>query len=179
MSILVLGARMGTHPQIFSDLYGQKAVFIPKMPGLGLLLEEPLFDSYNQRMVAINEKFKPTDPDYRPPIDFNQYREEMNGFKERFIYKTMRQVEDQNGLFDAWIRAVDTYSGNDLLYLNPSGVLPDAAVITKGVRRENPFRERRVFDTTGFDGHHEIETKLEEDDDGAGIDKQHLEETEG
>jgi len=74
---------------------------------------------------------------------------------------------------------VDIYSGNDLLYLNPSGVLPDVAVITKGVRRENPFRERKVFDTTSFTGHHEIEKNLVEDEEGAGIDKQHLEETEG
>jgi tRNA pseudouridine38-40 synthase len=67
------------------------------------------------------------------------------------------------------------------LYLNPSGVLPDAAVITKGVRRENPFRERRVFDMTSFTGHAEVETKIEDDDDeeGAGMDKRHLEETEG
>jgi len=166
------------------------------MPALGLLLEQPLYDSYNQRMGPINEKFKPTDPDYRPPIDFNQYRDKMDIFKEKFIYKTMRQVEDQQGLyvtslqrvkrlppsfnrFDAWIRAVDAYSGNDLLYLNPSGILPDTAIITKGLRRENPFRERKIFDTTSFTGHHEIETKLEEDEEGVGIDKQHLEETEG
>jgi hypothetical protein len=80
--------------------------------------------------------------------------------------------------FDAWIRAVDAYSGNDLLYLNPSGVLPDSAIITKGIRRQNPFRERKVFDTTGFTGH-EIGTKLEDDDEGAEIDGQNLEETEG
>ena len=115
MSILVLGARMGTNSQVLTEvrflvdlrmsmvngwiqLYGQKTVFIPRMPALGLLLEEPLFDSYNQRMATINEKFKPTDPDYRPPIDFNQYRDNMNVFKEQFIYKTMRQVEDQQGL---------------------------------------------------------------------------------
>lgn len=117
MSILVLGARMGTHPQLLSDvrinylalrmsmlnsalqLYGQRTVFVPKMPALGLLLEEPLFDSYNQRMTVINERFKPTDPDYRPLIDFNQHRDKMDAFKEEFIYKTMRQVEDKEGLY--------------------------------------------------------------------------------
>jgi len=62
--------------------------------------------------------------------------------------------------------------------LNQSGVLPDAAIIMKGLRRENPFRERRVFDTTSFTGHHEVE-KLEEDEEGVGIEKRHLEETEG
>lgn len=52
--------------------------------------------------------------------------------------------------FDAWIRSVDKYTGNDLLYLNPNGILPDAAVIVKGERRANPFREKKRFDTTVF-----------------------------
>lgn len=68
------------------------------MPALGLLLEEPLFDAYNQRMAVINEKFKPTDPDYRPPIDFDVYRDQMNAFKEKYIYKNMREIEDRDAL---------------------------------------------------------------------------------
>jgi len=68
------------------------------MPSLGLLLEEPLFDSYNQRMGVINEKLKPTDPEYRPLIDFDQYRDEIDAFKQKFIYTNMRQVEDRDGL---------------------------------------------------------------------------------
>ena len=54
------------------------------------------------------------------------------------------------GSFDAWIRTTDSYAGNDLLYLNHRGVIPDAAVIKKGERRSNPFREKRRFDSTGF-----------------------------
>jgi tRNA pseudouridine38-40 synthase len=52
--------------------------------------------------------------------------------------------------FDAWIRSTDSYAGNDLLYLNHKGIIPDAAVIKKGERRNNPFREKRRFDATGF-----------------------------
>src|SRR6266511_1530058 len=150
------------------------------MPALGLLLEEPLFESYNKRMAVINEKFKPTDPDYRPLIDFSQYRDKMEVFKEQFIYKNMREVEDRDGLyvaasalisnsnafqcrFDAWIRSVDAYAGNDLLYLNPTGILPDLAIIKRGIRRENPFKERRIFDTTSFDNRSEM-MRLEEED---------------
>ncbi len=73
-------------------------MFVPKMPALGLLLEEPLFESYNQRMATINQKLKPTDAEYRPPIDFTQHRDKINSFKEQFIYKTMREVEDRDGL---------------------------------------------------------------------------------
>lgn len=62
-----------------------------------------------------------------------------------------------NNSFDAWIRSVDSYSGNDLLYLNPRGIIPTAAVIKKG--RENPFRERRLFDFTSFAIDGNIKTK--------------------
>jgi len=68
------------------------------MPSLGLLLEEPLFHSYNSRMRAQNEKFKPTDADYRPPIEFDIYREKIDAFKDEFIYKNMRSIEDRSGL---------------------------------------------------------------------------------
>jgi tRNA pseudouridine38-40 synthase len=80
------------------QLYGPRTVLIPKMPALGLLLEEPIFDSYNTRMDVINEKLQPSDPDYRPPISFDNYRETINAFKQKFIYDNMREVEDRDGL---------------------------------------------------------------------------------
>ncbi len=52
------------------------------MPSLGLLLEEPVFESYNRRMAVINEKLDPS----------------IVKFKDDFIYKNMREVEDQLGL---------------------------------------------------------------------------------
>ena len=176
------------------------------MPSLGLLLEEPLFESYNERMAVINSKLQPSDPEYRPLIDFEQYRSQINEFKEKFIYKNMREVEDRDGLFvsvnaflgagqancfpsrfDAWIRSIDAYAGPDLLYLNPTGAVPDASVIVKGTRRPNPFREKRVFDTTSFPAERDadIKKKLEEAEDEVDeveeevLDKRQLEETEG
>lgn len=52
--------------------------------------------------------------------------------------------------FDAWIRSIDAYGGNDLLYLNPKGVVPDIAIIKRGEKRTNPFREKKQFDATTF-----------------------------
>ena len=42
----------------------------------------------------------------------------------------------------------DSYTGNDLLYYNPTGTIPDAAVVTKGERRSNAFKDRKRFDAT-------------------------------
>ncbi|PPQ67899.1 hypothetical protein CVT26_007099 [Gymnopilus dilepis] len=187
MAILVLSCRMGTPSRVISELYGQRDVFVPKMPSLGLLLEEPLFESYNERMAVINSKLQPSDPEYRPLIDFEQYRTQINEFKEKFIYKNMREVEDRDGLFDAWIRSIDAYAGPDLLYLNPTGAVPDASVIVKGTRRPNPFREKRVFDTTSFPAERDADIKKEleaaEDEvdevEEEVLDKRQLEETEG
>lgn len=44
---------------------------------------------------------------------------------------------------------MDNYEGNDLLYLNPRGIIPATAVIKKDVkRRPKPFKESKRFDVT-------------------------------
>jgi tRNA pseudouridine38-40 synthase len=73
-------------------------VNVPKMPSLGLLLEHPLFDSYNRKVSAISEKLQPTDPEYRPPINFDIHWDTMEKFKEKHIYDNMRAIEDHSGV---------------------------------------------------------------------------------
>jgi tRNA pseudouridine38-40 synthase len=82
-------------------------------------------------------EFIPLYPPSPPPCNKRIF------FLTNFFYDKKR--------FDAWIRSLDFYSGNDLLYLSPSsGTIPDAAVIKRGVKREKPFKERKVFDSTTF-----------------------------
>ncbi len=69
------------------------------MPALGLLLEFPIFDSYNLKMETVNAKLQPTDVEYRPLIDFEIHREEIDRFKQEFIYSKMRATEDRDGVF--------------------------------------------------------------------------------
>ncbi|KAJ7464571.1 pseudouridine synthase [Mycena latifolia] len=180
ISILVLACRTGTPPQIIDELYGPRDVFIPKMPALGLLLEEPIFDSYNARVARINEKLTPEHADYRPPIDFASHREAIAAFKQTHIYENMRRVEDRDGLFDAWIRMVDGYAGNDLLYLNPKGTIPPAAVV-KDRHRKMPFKEKRLFDSTSFpDAKQNMDAEEEEEEEeDLEVDKRKRIDTEG
>lgn len=79
-------------------MYGLQVVNIPKMPSLGLLLEHPIFDSYNKKVSGINEKLQPTDTEYRPPIDFDIHHEAMAKFKQEHIYDNMRAIEDRAGM---------------------------------------------------------------------------------
>src|ERR1700676_1585675 len=114
MSVLILSCRTGTPSRIIDEvsiyptlkmstehllqIYGPQAVNIPKMPSLGLLLEHPIFGSYNDRVSKINENLQPTDPEYRPPIDFNIHRDTIKNFKQEHKYNNMRVIEDHSGM---------------------------------------------------------------------------------
>ena len=73
-------------------------VMVPKMPALGLLLEYPIFETYNKRVGVHNEKLDPSDVDYRPEIDFEVHRSAIDGFKQKYIYNNMRNAEDRSGM---------------------------------------------------------------------------------
>lgn len=65
------------------------------MPALGLLLEYPIFDSYNRKIAVDNEKMSIDDPNYRQPIDFEKHRAEIEQFKQEWIYTRVRATEQQ------------------------------------------------------------------------------------
>ncbi|KAF8519008.1 pseudouridine synthase [Hysterangium stoloniferum] len=152
----ILTCRTGTPPSLLEKMFGPDKVVVPKAPALGLLLEQPLFESYNKRVVQANSKFDRTDPMYRPIIDFEVHRATIEKFKQDQIYSRMRAQEETEATqvhslppFDAWIRSIDCYAGRDFSYLNPKAIIPPVAVLKKGQRRMNAFRERRRFDKTG------------------------------
>jgi tRNA pseudouridine38-40 synthase len=68
------------------------------MPSLGLLLEHPIFESYNRKVGNINENLSPEDAEFRPPIDFDIYREEIEEFRQTHIYERMRDAEDRKAV---------------------------------------------------------------------------------
>ena len=79
---------------------------------------------------------------------------------------------------------MDRYEGSDLLYLNPRGIIPAAAVIKKGVRRSAPFREKKRFDITSLtdikqEGPATLEEAGEDENDEESLTKGRLEEMEG
>jgi tRNA pseudouridine38-40 synthase len=68
------------------------------MPSLGLLLEHPIFESYNRKIGNVNEELSSEDVEFRPPIDFEIHREEMEKFRQTFIYDRMRDAEDRKAM---------------------------------------------------------------------------------
>lgn len=89
VAMAVMVVRCGCDPQRIVDTYGNQRISIPKAPGLGLLLEHPVFSSYNARCLD----------DYgKEPIDFGEYQQEIDKFKEREIYQRIyKEEEETNG----------------------------------------------------------------------------------
>ena len=69
------------------DSYGPANISIPKAPGLGLLLERPVFETYNDRAMKEYSREK---------IDFDKFQKEMDEFKQREIYDRIFREEEQD-----------------------------------------------------------------------------------
>ena len=64
--------------------------------------------------------------------------------------------------------------------MNPKGTIPPAAVIRKGERRVNPFREKKRFDATSFSADDNRAKSIDdEEEDETHIDKKDLVDMEG
>lgn len=88
VTMAALLVRCGCHEGRIQDSYLAYRLSIPKAPGLGLLLERPVFDTYNERLVGQYE---------RQPIDFKKHEKEMEEFKQREIYgRIFREEEKDN-----------------------------------------------------------------------------------
>jgi tRNA pseudouridine38-40 synthase len=64
--------------------------------------------------------------------------------------------------FARWLSFLDAYPGPDFGYLNHKGIIPPSAVIVKGAKGENHFKE---YLKVGNDG--AVLASLDEDLDGA------------
>ncbi|KAH8770371.1 pseudouridine synthase [Hyaloscypha sp. PMI_1271] len=87
VAMAALVVRCGTSIDIIRESYGPANISIPKAPGLGLLLERPVFDSYNERAVREYSREK---------LDFDKYQKEMDEFKQREIYDRIFREEEKD-----------------------------------------------------------------------------------
>ena len=88
VTMLAMVVRCGCHEGRIQDSFGPDRVSIPKAPGLGLLLERPVFDTYNAQLGEESE---------RKRIGFDKYEKEMEEFKQREIYdRIFREEEKEN-----------------------------------------------------------------------------------
>jgi len=87
ISMVALIVRCGCHEGRIQDSYLPQRLNVPKAPSLGLLLERPVFDAYNEKLVGFG----------REAIDFSKYEKEIEAFKQREIYERIFREEEQHG----------------------------------------------------------------------------------
>ena len=89
VTMLAVVIRCGCPESRIQDSFGAEKISIPKAPGLGLLLERPVFDTYNEQLGEKKSE--------RQPIGFVKYEKEMEEFKQREIYERIfREEEKEN-----------------------------------------------------------------------------------
>ncbi|KAI9702469.1 MAG: tRNA pseudouridine synthase 1 [Candelina mexicana] len=113
VSMAALVVRCGCPTDRILETYGEDYVSIPKAPGLGLLLERPVFDSYNERAISKLGRGK---------IDFSQFEKEMEEFKQREVYERIFREEEQENQFHAFFSHIDNFKSEDFLYLTSAGM---------------------------------------------------------
>ncbi|KMP00741.1 tRNA pseudouridine synthase 1 [Coccidioides immitis H538.4] len=113
VAMAALVVRCGTDPQRITQSYGPQKIPIPKAPGLGLLLERPIFDTYNKK--ATNELDK-------NPIEFGKYEKEIEEFKNREIYQRIFREEEETNAFGNFFNHIDTFREDSFLYVTSSGI---------------------------------------------------------
>ncbi|KAL2872649.1 pseudouridine synthase PUS2 [Aspergillus lucknowensis] len=112
VAMAALVVRCGCDPERISESYGSTKLAIPKAPGLGLLLERPVFDVYNRKAVEHDKK----------PIDFNRYTKEIDEFKQREIYDRIFREEERTHAFASFFNHIDHYAREEFLYITSGGI---------------------------------------------------------
>lgn len=121
VGMAALIVRCGCDPSRIHESYQSTNMSIPKAPSLGLLLERPVFDSYNKRA---HHEFQ------KQPIDFNKFKDEMDAFKQKFIYERMYQDEERDNIFGNFFNHVDNFPSNTFLFVTSGGL--DASLEADG-----------------------------------------------
>ncbi|GAM87259.1 hypothetical protein ANO11243_052810 [Dothideomycetidae sp. 11243] len=107
-------------PKRITESYGKERYSIPKVPGLGLLLERPVFDSYNSTQA---QKFG------KEKLDFGKYEDKIEEFKRESIYKRIYEEEASANTFHQFFNHIDNYQQPHFLYLTSKG---HAATVAAG-----------------------------------------------
>lgn len=86
VAMAVLCVRCAVPVSIIKESYGPTRISIPKAPGLGLLLERPVFESYSKKAEGSYD---------REPLNFTKFDKEINEFKQKQIYNRIYDTEEK------------------------------------------------------------------------------------
>lgn len=119
----MLLTRTKTPLHLIPKTFEENRINIPKAPALGLLLERPIFNVYNQKTRGRAIEVE------RDEINFDLYKDQIEQFKQEWIYKKIFEAENQEHVFDGYLTSLDAHIGPDYDYLNPEGVIPEHCLV--------------------------------------------------
>ncbi|ONH67797.1 tRNA pseudouridine synthase 1 [Cyberlindnera fabianii] len=112
-----LVTRTGCPVERITQCFNADKVNIPKAPALGLLLEQPVYSGYNQRL---------NDFGYNP-LEFSKYEEKMQAFKMKHIYDKIYKEEVTENVFNAFYNFIDSYATEGVFdFLTAKGITKSA-----------------------------------------------------
>jgi len=113
IGMITLLVRCGSSLSTMDHSFGESKYSIPKVPGLGLLLERPVFDSYNS-IQAVKHG--------REALRFDKYEEALEEFKQREIYQRIFREEEERNEFGRFFNHVDNFKEGYFLYVTSGGL---------------------------------------------------------
>ncbi|KAK4135199.1 pseudouridine synthase [Trichocladium antarcticum] len=125
VAMAVMVVRCGAPLDIITESYGPRRISIPKAPGLGLMLERPMFTEYNKKAAGLEKE----------AIDFAKYEEKITAFKDDHIYRRMFEVEEKENSFHLFFNQIDNFRTDYFLWVTAGGV---------GASHERSDRAERV-----------------------------------
>lgn len=103
IGMVALVIRTGCPLERIEEAFGENKINIPKAPALGLLLEQPVYDSYNERLTGWGHD----------ALGFDKYEKEMDAFKHKFIYDKIFKEEQQEHVFSGFFSFIDAFNGTN------------------------------------------------------------------
>ncbi|KAJ1968556.1 tRNA pseudouridine synthase 1 [Dispira parvispora] len=99
VGLMVLVVRSDLPQELIRKAMKADKINIPKAPGLGLLLEQVVYQAYNRKYGQEN----------RGSISFTPYQTEIDAFKEKYIYSKLVEQELADDEFDAWLLFIEAH----------------------------------------------------------------------
>lgn len=124
VGMVTLIVRSGASVQTMEDSFTAARYSIPKVPGLGLLLERPVFETYNTLQAAKHG---------REPLKFSKYEKELEAFKEREIYQRIFREEEERNEFGRFFNHVDNFREQYFLFVTSKGLEATKGAVRKSL----------------------------------------------
>lgn len=111
MAMMVV--RTGCPVKRIPETLSPHKISIPKAPSLGLLLQSPVFESYNNMATSQHS---------REPIDFDIHKTAIDEFRERMIYSKLFAEEEKANVYTGFVHFLDCYRSPLFSYLTSAGL---------------------------------------------------------